>query len=181
VTRLSLADKIGLNLAGSPVPGAGMQTEAHYAPSVQIGRLVSQHFAVSLTAGIPPHIKIDGAKTLLPYGRLAETTYGPASLTLQYRPVRQGAWQPYLGAGASYMMIFSTRDAAFKNVEIDNDLAPVFEGGTDIMFDGHHGAFVEVKKSFLRTHASGTFGGAAVASNVRFDPWAISTGVVLRF
>jgi outer membrane protein len=181
ITRLSLADGIKLNFAGAPVPGAGIHTKPSYTPTVQVGRYFGQHVALALTVGLPPHIDIQGRGTLQPFGKLAETTYGPCVATLQYHPVRSGPVQPYVGAGAAYMIIFSTKDAAFQNVRIANDLAPALEGGTDIMLGKRVGLFVDAKKAFLRTTARGTFGGAPVVGKVRLDPWAFTTGVTVHF
>jgi outer membrane protein len=181
VTRLKLADKIQLNFAGAPVPGAGVHTPPHYTPTVQVGRFLTDHVAIALTAGIPPHIAIDGRGSLQPFGRLAETTYGPAVLTVQYHPLRTGPVRPYLGVGAAYMIIFSTKDGAFQNVSIANDLAPALEGGTDLMVSRQVGLFLDVKKAFLRTTARGTFGGAPVVGKVRLDPLALTAGVAFHF
>lgn len=181
VTRLDLRDKLDLTFAGAPVPGAGLNTKPHYTPTVQVGRFLGDYFALELTVGLPPHIKIDGRGALQPYGRLAETTYGPTMLTAQFRPIRTGPVQPYIGGGAAYMIVFSTKDAAFKNVEIDNDLSPALIGGTDVMFNDRFGLFVDAKKAFLRTEARGTFGGAPVVGKVKLDPFALSAGVTARF
>lgn len=181
VTQLTLADEITLKVAGTKVDNPGMSTKSHYTPTVQIGHFIGRDFAVALTTGIPPHIAIQGAKALAPFGTLAETTYGPATLTAQYRPLHRGAFQPYVGAGAAYMIVFSTKDAAFRDVKIDNDLAPALEAGADIMLSKRFGIFVDAKKAFLRTEARGTFGGAPVVGQVRLDPWALSAGGTFRF
>jgi outer membrane protein len=181
VTGLDLADKLQLEFAGSPVPGADLSTKTHFTPTVQVGRFIGRNFAISFTGGIPPHIDIQGKGALEPFGKLAETTYGPATLTVQYRPLRTGTFQPYVGAGAAYMLIFDTTDGAFNDVEIDNDLSPALEAGTDIMFNDRYGIFVEGKKAFLRTETRGTFGGAPVVGQVKLDPWAFSAGAVIRF
>ncbi|HEY9552976.1 OmpW/AlkL family protein [Allosphingosinicella sp.] len=181
ITQLTLADEIDLTVAGTPIPNAGIDTDSHYTPTFQLGRMLGNHVAVVLTVGLPPHIEIDGDDALEPFGRLAETTYGPAALMLQYRPIREGTFQPYVGAGACYMIIFSADDGAFRDVEIDDDLAPALEIGTDIMLTPRYGFFVEAKKAFLRTQARGTFAGAPVVGDVRLDPWAVSVGGVFRF
>ena len=181
VTGLDLADKLQLQFAGAPVPGADLSTKTHFTPTVQIGRFVGRDFAIAFTGGLPPHIDIQGKGALAPFGKLAETTYGPATLTVQYRPIRTGTFQPYVGAGAAYMLIFSTTDAAFRDVEIDDDLSPALEAGTDIMFNERYGIFIDVKKAFLRTETRGTFGGAPVVGQVKLDPWAVSVGGVVRF
>lgn len=181
VTQLTLADGLDLTFAGTPVAGADLETKSHYTPTIQAGRFIGDHLAVSLTVGLPPHIDIQGSGALQPFGKLAETTYGPAVLSIQFRPLRSGTFQPYVGAGAAYMMVFSTTDAAFRDVEIDDDLAPALEAGTDIMFNDRYGIFLDAKKAFLRTETRGTFGGAPVVGQVRLDPWAISAGAVIRF
>ena len=181
LSQLTLADDIELSVMGNPVPGAGIDTDAHYTPTLHIGRNLGSGFAAVLTVGLPPHIEIDGADALEPFGKLAETTYGPAMLTVQYRPIRQGPVQPYVGVGAAYMIVFDTDDAAFQDVEIDNDLAPALELGTDIMVSDRWGFFVEAKKAFLRTEARGTFAGMPVVGDVRLDPWGFTAGVTFRF
>lgn len=181
VTGLDLVDKLQLEFAGAPVPGADLSTKTHYTPTVQIGRFIGRNFAISFTGGLPPHIDIQGKGALEPFGKLAETTYGPATLTVQYRPLRTGTFQPYVGAGAAYMHVFSTTDAAFSDVEIDDDLSPALEAGTDIMFNDRYGIFIEGKKAFLRTETRGTFGGAPVVGQVKLDPWAFSAGATIRF
>jgi len=181
VTQLTLADEISLKVGGVPVDDPGMSTKPHYTPTIQIGRVIGENFAIAFTGGLPPHIKIMGSKSLAPFGTLAETTYGPATLTGQYRPLRQGTFQPYVGAGAAYMIVFSTKDGAFQDVEIDNDLAPALEAGADFMLTDRFGVFVDAKKAFLRTEARGTFGGNPVVGQVRLDPWALSAGATFRF
>lgn len=70
------------------------------------------------------------------------------------------------------MIIFSTKDGAFQEVEIDNDLSPALEAGADFMLTERFGIFVDAKKAFLRTEARGTFGGNPVVGKVRLNPWA---------
>lgn len=178
---LSLRDKLDLTFAGQPVPGAGMNTKTHFTPVVQIGRRIGDDFAIAFTGGIPPKIKIEGRGALEPFGELAGTTYGPVTLTGQYRPIRSGPVQPYVGAGLVYMIVFDTDDAAFRDVEIDNDLGPVVEAGSDIMLNERFGLFVEAKKGILRPEARGTFNGLPVVGETKLDPWAFSAGVAVRF
>ena len=181
ITMLHLADQIELSVGGTPVPGADANTKTHYTPSVQFGRFIAPNIAVSGIVGIPPHIDVIGTKTLAPFGKLAEATYGPTGATLQYHPLPNGKVRPFVGAGLAYLLIFSTEDGAFQDVEVDNDLGPVIEAGADIMLSERYGLFVDVKKAFLRTQARGTFGGAPVVSDFKMDPLAVSVGGVIRF
>lgn len=181
VIALSLRDKLDLTFGGQPVPGADMNTGTHFTPVFQIGRRVGSDFAIVFTGGVPPSIDIHGRGALEPFGKLAGTTYGPMTLTGQYRPIRTGTVQPYAGAGLVYMIVFDTDDAAFRDVEIENDLGPVVEAGTDIMFNERFGLFVEAKKGFLNPTARGTFSGLPVVGKTKLDPWGFSAGVTVRF
>lgn len=181
VTRLHLADKIDLTAGGAVVPDAGINTKNHYTPTLHIGHTLGRDFAAVLTVGLPPRIDINGRDALAPYGRLATTRYGPATATVQYRPVHNGLIQPYAGVGACYMKIFSETDGAFQNVHIKDDISPALEAGTDVMVTKRYGLFIEAKKAWLRTTATGNFGPAPVVGKVKLDPWAISAGAVIRF
>jgi outer membrane protein len=181
VTQLTLADDIKLNLGGAPLPGAAIDTKSHYTPTFHIGRFVTDEIALSLTGGLPPHIAIDGRGTLAPAGTLAEITYGPATAMVQYHVNRGGAVSPYAGIGACYMIVLDVDDGALQDAKVKNDLAPAVEIGAEFKVARHYGVFVEAKKAFLRTEASGTFGGAPVDSHIRLDPWAVSAGATIHF
>ena len=181
VTQLTLADDIRLDLAGSRLPGAAIETKSHYTPSIHIGRFITDEIALSLTGGLPPKIKIEGRGTLAPAGTLTEITYGPATAMVQYHVNRGGAISPYAGIGAAYMLIFDVNDGALQNTKIKNDLAPAVEIGAEFRIAKRAGLFVEAKKAFLHTDATGTFAGAPVDSHIRLDPWAVSAGATIHF
>lgn len=181
ITALSLADEIDLSVGGAPFPGAALSTFEHQTPTVQIGYFLTDNFAVNATLGIPPSIDIFGGGSIGALPKLGRVTYGPTALTLQYHPIRHGRIRPYVGAGISYMIVFDTEDGAFQNLEVENDLAPAFEGGVDFMITPRFGLFVDVKKAFLRPTSTGTFNGMAVVGETRLDPWAFSGGAVFRF
>lgn len=181
ISQLSLADEIDLRAGGTVVPGADIKTETHYTPSVSIGRFIGRNVAVGVTLGVPPKIEIWGKGTLEPFGMLAETTYGPTALTLQYHVNRGGQFQPYVGAGIAYMIVFDADDGSFQDVTIEDDLSPALQIGANYMFTRKLGAFLDVKKAFLRSTARGTFGGAPIEGDVKLDPWVISAGGTVRF
>jgi outer membrane protein len=79
------------------------------------------------------------------------------------------------------MIIFSTHAAAVQSPKLSNDLAPEFEAGSDFMFAENWGLFAEVKKAFLQSHATGTFGGAPLVGKATIAPWVYATGVTLHF
>jgi outer membrane protein W len=180
-TMLTLADKADISVGGAALPGTELRTNEHFTPAFQIGRFLTQNIAVSATLGVPPTIDIYGGGSLALLPKLGRTTYGPTAFTLQYHPLRSGRIRPYVGIGASYMIVFKATGGAFEGLQISDDLAPAFEAGADLMATNNWGIFVDVKKAFLRPTAFGSFGGNAVVAKTQLDPWVFSSGVSLRF
>ena len=181
LTSLTLADQIDLSVGGAPFPNADLSTFEHHTPTVQIGYMITPTVAVNATLGLPPTINVFGGGSIGALPRLGRVTYGPTALTLQYHPVRSGWIRPYVGAGLSYMIVFGTKDGAFQDLKVDNDLGWALEAGSDFMVNKTWGMFVDVKKAGLRPRATGTFGGAPVVGKTRLDPWAFTGGVVYHF
>ena len=181
LTNLNLADKIDLSVGGAPFPGAGLSTFEHHLPSLQIGRFLTSNVAVNATVGLPPKIDVFGAGTIGALPKLGEVNYGPTALTVQYHPTRSGRIRPYVGVGASYMIVFDTNDGAFQNLKVENDLGPAIEAGVDLMINDRWAIFADAKKAWLRPTATGTFGGAPVVGKTKLDPWAFSGGLAFHF
>lgn len=179
--RLALVDKAEITAGGAEVPGAGIDSEAQLTGIVEIGRFVAPSIAVSLTLGGPPLVEIDGTGSLEGLGRLADVRYGPSALTVQYHPIREGDFQPYVGVGATYMHIFSTKDGALTDVEVKNDIGPLVQAGAKYWVGESWGIFFDVKKGWLRTRATGSLGGAPVVADIKLDPFVLNAGVAFRF
>ncbi|MGZ8408501.1 MAG: OmpW/AlkL family protein, partial [Hyphomicrobium sp.] len=174
VARLELDDTLALTVSGAPFAGATLATEPHWTPVVQVGRRLTDNFAVVATVGLPPENDASGGGTAAAFGKLAEVQYGPSALTVQYQPWTDGWFRPYVGVGATYMIIFSTRDSILTDVEMEDDIAPVVELGADVMVADGYGFFVEYKRGWLETRATGNvslavpgLGGAAVVGDAK--------------
>lgn len=181
LTSLTLADQIKLSVGGAPFPGADLSTFEHHTPTVQIGYFFMPHFAVNATLGLPPTISVFGGGSIGALPKLGKVTYGPTALTVQYHPFRSGRIRPYVGAGLSYMIVFGTKDGAFRNLKVGNDLGAAFEAGTDLMITRKWGMFFDVKKALLRPKSTGTFQGLPVVGQTRLDPWAFTAGAAFHF
>ena len=92
----------------------------------------------------------------------------------------RGVLRPYLGAGAAYMMVFSTKAPALTNPKLTSDLSPEIEAGTEIMFQENLGLFVEAKKTWLSAHASGTLAGLSLDGTAHISPWLYGAGMTLH-
>lgn len=181
LTSLTLADKTKLSVAGAPFPNAAFATAEHWTPTVQVGYFLTPNVAVSFMGGIPPKIGVRGGGSLGPLPKLGTVRYGPTALTAQYHFTRSGRIRPWIGAGASYMIVFEDEDGAFQNLNVRNDLGFAFEAGAEIMVSQTMGLSFDVKKALLRPKATGTFGGAPVVARTKLDPWAFTGGLAFHF
>jgi outer membrane protein len=148
---------------------------------VELGYFVRPEISVSATVGVPPREDVDGAGSLAPFGKLGELHYGPAALTGQYHFTQFGAFQPYVGGGVAVMFIFADDDAAAANLEVDNAAGPAVQVGADWMLNDRWGLFVDYKKAWFDTSASGVLGGAPFTADIQVDPSFLHGGVSFRF
>ena len=180
LTSLRLADKIDLWSAVRPFPARACRPSS--IDRLAAGRhFLTPNIAINATLGFPPTIEHLWGGHIGALPKLGKVTYGPTVLTVQCHPTRSGRIRPYVGVGASYMIVFDTKDGAFEDLEVDNDLALAFEAGTEIMINSRWAIFADVKKALLRPRTYGSFGGAAVVGDTRLDPWAFSGGVAFHF
>jgi outer membrane protein len=181
VANIQNQDDLDLSVGGAPVPGAALHFHPVYTPMAEIGYHFTEDLAAVATVGFPPATSAYGGGSIAGYGKLQSFTYGPTALTLQYQPFHSDWFRPYIGAGMSYMIIFSTHAATVQNPGLTNDLAPVVEAGADFAFDDQYGLFVEAKKAFLNSDASGTIGGFPLTGTAHIAPWVFSLGISARF
>ncbi len=144
--ELTNMDGLKLTVGGQPYPGAALHYNHIYSGLAEVGYTFAPDWSGVLSVGWPPAIGVFGGGSLAPVGRMESTTIGPSALTVQYQPLHDGFFRPYVGAGASYMIIFSTHDAAIQNAKLSNDLAPEVEAGSDFMVAENSGLFRRSEK-----------------------------------
>jgi outer membrane protein len=179
--QLTLADKATISVAGAVVPGASYSSSPQTTAVVEVGRELTDNIGVSVTVGLPPKAEARGSGTIAGLGMLGTATYGPAAVTAQWRFTNPTIVQPYVGAGASYMHIFDTSDGVMNGLKVKDTYGPVVQAGAEIRVTQRWGAFLDVKKAWLETDATGTLGGAPVAAKMKFDPVVANAGVSFRF
>ena len=100
---------------------------------------------------------------------------------MQYHFNRGGMVQPYVGAGASFLVVFDTKDGVMQNLKAKSSVGTALQAGADVMFNDRWGGFVDVKKAYVSTVAKGTLGGAPVRADVKVDPIVTNVGLTYRF
>ena len=179
--------EVETDLIGLP---AGSQTEASdsVVPTVAIEYVVSPNFSLETICCVTPH-DVTGAGALEGAELIDDAIILPASLTAKYHFNLGGGITPYLGAGATYFMIFSEdvgADAAAlgaTDVDLSDEFGFLLQGGVDIALnDRGLGLSLDAKRYFVGTTATFSAGQTvALQTEHDLDPWVLSAGLAYRF
>ena len=175
------ADDATLFAGGSEVPGAGFRTKTQVAPAIEGGLSVYQGFSIAAGLVAPAETPNIAAGSLEGLGNLGDEKVGFATLTAQYHFIPGGNVSPYVGAGLGYMFVTDTDDGAVSDLDIDNAVGMALQAGMDVRVSGPWGVYVDAKKLFIDTDASGLLGGAPITAEAKVNPWIIQAGVGYRF
>jgi outer membrane protein W len=174
-------DDARLYVLGTPVAGAGFQTQLGYTGSVEAGVFLRDGFAIAASAMWPTTTPNIATGTIAGLGNLGDETVGFYSATAQYHAAVTDELSLYGGAGIGYMHVFDTVDGAVTDMAVANALGAVLQVGIDYKIADNIGVFADVKRYFISTTASGTLNGAAITADARVDPWVVSTGIGVSF
>jgi outer membrane protein len=178
---LILDEGADIYTSGSQVPGGTIKIKQHLTFAVEAGYYLSPNLAVSFTGGLPPNVKIEAAGVMAGMGRVGATTYGPMTATLHYHFTGLGRFQPYIGAGPTFMHVFDQKDGIMSQLRVDDAFGFAVQVGADYMINDTWGVFVDVKKAILRTDGTGFLGPMPIRADIRLDPLVVHTGLTLRF
>jgi len=169
---------------GQLVPGADARADANN--SLGFGAIYDFHpgWSAEIALGLPPTTALQGTGTLAGAGTLGKVKYGPAVLSVRRHLWEDGPVRPYIGAGINYTLVLESRDGFVSNLDVKNGVGPVLQAGFEVPIDQCWSFFVDAKKIWLKTTATGTLpalGGAAAHAKVRLDPLVVTAGVSYRF
>jgi outer membrane protein len=168
-------------IAGSEVPGGNVSIKSRASFQVSLGYYLTPHIAIAVAGGYPPEFKINGAGTLAAAGTAGSVRGGPAGVAVQYHFNRSGRVQPYVGAGAALLAVLSAKDGALSNFKAKSAVGPMVEVGADVMMNERWSLYADVKKTWVKSTATGLLGPAPVRARVTVDPLVPSLGVGYHF
>jgi len=160
-----------------------------YTVGLEAGYFLTPNWALEISAGVPPlmHIKatVFNFRNALGTDLLGSVRFGPLMGLLRYQFTQFGAIQPYLGAGAAYVVMFAnTSDGILSNFSVDPTFSFVVQGGFDYMLTENWGVFVDAKKLI---YLNPDFQGNLLNTNIhirtlgKIDPWIASTGITFKY
>jgi outer membrane protein len=175
VAHIDFHPDVQVSVGGSPFgPVADARVSNNTTLSLEAGYEFLPRWSASVLFGYPPETTLSSASF---GGDLGHVRYGTAVFSVQYR-FGQGAWRPYVGGGVGYSMIFSSKDAGLKDLDVDNAWAPAAVIGLEYAFTPKLGAWFDVRKLWHKTHATAAGG---VRADLRLDPVIFSAGLSFRF
>ncbi|MGH6868353.1 MAG: OmpW/AlkL family protein [Methylocella sp.] len=160
-----------------------------YTVGLEAGYFITPNIAVALSAGVPPlmHIKatVFNFTQALGSDLVGSVRFGPIMGILQYHFTNFGAFQPYFGAGAAYVVMFAnTSDGILSNFSVDPSFCAVAQGGFDYMLTQNWGVFVDAKKLiYLNPNFQGNLLNTTIHIKTlgKIDPWIASTGITFKY
>ncbi|MGH6847988.1 MAG: OmpW/AlkL family protein [Methylocella sp.] len=164
-----------------------------YTVGLEAGYFITPNIALAISAGVPPlmHIKATGLnvtglpKNILGTDLVGSVRFGPLMGVLQYHLTSFGAFQPYFGAGAAYVVMFAnTSDGILSNFSVDPTWCFVTQAGFDYMLTQNWGVFVDAKKLI---YLNPNFQGFLLNTDIqvktlgKIDPWIASAGITFKY
>lgn len=177
LTNVSSSADNAITTAAGEDSGLRVDVADSTMPTLGFTYFLTDKFAVEGILGTTHHdIRAKGPDTDV---LVHETWVLPPVVTLQYRPIQEGRFSPYVGAGVSYMAFYSGDDQNGFKVKLKDGFGTALQAGADIGIHGPWSVNVDVKKVFFDTKANINDG--ALKSDVELNPWVVSVGVSRRF
>ncbi|WP_375138963.1 OmpW/AlkL family protein [Azohydromonas caseinilytica] len=182
--RIDFHESAALAVAGAPVPGAGAKLQNNTTLAAEISHHFTPAWSAGLTVGVPARTRVIGTGAAEAFGEMGAGRYGPMALTVRYAFNDFGRWHPYIGTGITYFVMLKEYDSFIKDLKIDNAFGGVIQFGIHYNIDSHLGLFIDAKKLFVKTSATGNLpalAGAPLNTNVKLNPAVLHAGILFRF
>lgn len=180
-------ESVETDLVGLPA-GAQSRATDTVVPTVAIEYFVSPNFSLETICCVTPH-DVRGAGALAGAELIDDAIILPASVTAKYHFELASGIKPYVGAGATYFLIFGEdvgADAAAlgaTSADLSDEFGFLLQAGLDIeLNDRGWGLSLDGKRYFVGTTA--TFRAdevVALRTEHELDPWVVSAGISYRF
>jgi outer membrane protein len=167
-------------VAGQAAPAANLKLSNETTAAVEVDYFLRPQLSLSLTVGFPPTTKAQGLGQLAPLGRLGSVRFG-TGVAQAYHFGGMGAFQPWIGAGVTRMVIFKEHDGSVQNLNVDDHWGGAVQAGAEYMLNPRVGLYASASKLFLHTHGAASLGPAPVTAKIDLDPTILQGGLSFRF
>lgn len=173
--------------------GANLQVDSNLIPEVDFSYYFTKNLAAELilATGTRHDVKTSGTGPLLTTRKLGSVDLLPPTLTLQWHFMPDQTFDPYVGAGATYVYSLDKKLTAQtivgpQKIRIDSDMwGGALQAGIDINLKDRWLLNFDVKKLWAGTdvklNAPVLGAGWRKIDRLDLDPWVISVGVGKKF
>jgi outer membrane protein len=177
-TYLSMADKSDAFTALSiNFPSNAVHVNSKLIPEFDVSYAFTSQFSAELVLTIPQTQDV----TLQGVGKLGTFNHLPPTLLAQYHFIApSAAFQPYVGAGLNYTLIWGTNlSVAGVPLALEhNSLGLALQAGCD--YDLGNNQFLNLDVKYVGLQSDVKAGGARLTT-AKLDPWLFSLGYGWRF
>ncbi|NJD34175.1 MAG: OmpW family protein [Betaproteobacteria bacterium] len=170
---------------------ANLQVDDNLIPEVDFSYYFTKNLAAELilATGTRHDVKTSGTGPLLTSRNLGSVDLLPPTLTLQWHFMPDQTFDPYLGAGATYVYSLDKNLKAQsvigpQKIKIDNDMwGGALQAGFDINLKDRWLLNFDVKKLWVGTDVKLNLAGTGwkKIDSLDIDPWVISIGFGKKF
>ncbi|MBL8701511.1 MAG: OmpW family protein [Alphaproteobacteria bacterium] len=174
-----LPDESGTVLSRSTGADTGLRIGKitnEFQPELDFSYFITKNIAVELIAASASH-RVWTANGI----NVGDVRHLPPTLTLQFHPLPESRFSPYVGAGLNYTWFFNERSgpaAAVQDLKVKNTFGLALQAGLDIAITGGWHVNLDVKKLWLRPDVTTT---SLKVNDLHIDPWIVGAGVGYRF
>lgn len=176
--------------------GAELRVDSNTIPELDLSYYITKNIAAELilALGTKHDVSVSGSGGILNKRGLGEVNLLPPTLTLQWHFLPDQTFDPYVGAGVSYVRAMDnslTARTALGNlpIRIDHDSwGPAIQAGFDVNLQDRWLVNFDVKKIWFDTDvelnslgAAGLPVGYKKIDELDVDPWVVSIGIGKKF
>lgn len=104
----------------------------------------------------------------------------PPTLTLQYHFMPESNFNPYVGAGVNYTLMYNAKaGSSFSDLDIQPGVGYAAQAGFDYWLNDHWGLNFDAKKIWVNLDA--TVNNGSIQADIDLDPWVVGAGIAYRF
>ena len=171
--------------------GIGLTIDNDTQLGLNVAYFIADHLNVELLAATPfkHNVSFSVSDPLGTGDKLGEVTHLPPTLTVNYYPNNPAAvFQPYIGAGINYTLIYDERfsganqDAGLADLSLDNSFGLSAQVGADVVLSKNWHINASVRWIDIDTDASFSLSGTkGSVSDISIDPWVYTVSLGYTF